>query len=142
MIQEWLMKRNCSFTPKKLILFYISLVFFSLVIAISFLALGVWPILVFTLIEIVAVTIGFLIYSRHALDYEKLVIDGKRLIIEKNSGGKLEQCEFNTDWVQLEIDQKTKRLIRFSQADQSLFIGHYVHINQLPNLYRDISRHL
>ncbi|MBJ7380876.1 MAG: DUF2244 domain-containing protein, partial [Polynucleobacter sp.] len=79
------MKRNCSFTPRKLILFYVSLVFFSLVIAISFFALGVWPILVFTLIEIVAVTIGFLIYSRHALDYEKLVIDGKRLIIEKNS---------------------------------------------------------
>ena len=63
------MKRNCALTPKQLFQFYAVLVFFSLLVGIGFLIAGVWMIIIFTCIELFALTLGFLIYARHALDY-------------------------------------------------------------------------
>ena len=45
--------------------------------------IGVWMIIIFTAIEIVALTIALYVYSKHALDYEKITIDGKKLLVEK-----------------------------------------------------------
>ncbi|MEI8403150.1 MAG: DUF2244 domain-containing protein [Alcaligenaceae bacterium] len=73
------MRRNCSLTPKQLFKFYIVLVCLSLIVAIGFLLAGAWVIPIFTALELSAVTIGFLIYCRHALDYETIEIEDKRL---------------------------------------------------------------
>jgi uncharacterized membrane protein len=50
--------------------------------------MGVWMVLIFTCIEITALTIALYVYSRHALDYEKITIDGQSMTIEKSWGGK------------------------------------------------------
>ena len=97
-MRTWLMKRNCSFSPKQVGLFYLSIVSFSLLVAFYFLFIGVWMIIIFTTIEILALTIALYIYSRHALDYEKITIIGKQLLFERSWGGKVQLEEFNTVW--------------------------------------------
>ena len=55
-----------------------------------FLLQGVWIIICFTLLELTIVAIALLVYARHALDYEKISVDGDQLIYEKSWGS---QCE-------------------------------------------------
>ena len=77
------MRRNCALTTKQFLKFYIALVCLSLIVATGFLLAGIWVVPIFTALELSAVTIGFLIYCRHALDCETIEIDGNRLIIKK-----------------------------------------------------------
>ena len=79
------MRRNCALTPKQLLKFYIVLVCLSVTVATGFLLAGVWVIPIFTSLELAAVSIGFLIYCRKALDCETIQIDGKRLIVKNLS---------------------------------------------------------
>jgi uncharacterized membrane protein len=65
-MKRWQMRKNCALTPRQLLNFYLALVFLSLVVATGFFLAGIWMISIFTALEISAVTIGFLIYSRHA----------------------------------------------------------------------------
>jgi uncharacterized membrane protein len=100
-MQTWLMKRNCSFSPKRVGVFHLSIVCFSLLVATYFLLIGVWMVIIFTSIEILALTFALYIYSRHALDYEKITIVGKQLLFERGWGGKLQSHEFNAIWTKL-----------------------------------------
>jgi len=81
-MKRWQMRRNCALTPKQLFSFYIALVCLSLIVATGFFVAGVWVISIFTALEISAVTIGFLIYCRHALDCETIEIEDKRLLVK------------------------------------------------------------
>ena len=87
-VRRWQMRRNCALTPKQLLQFYIALVCLSLIVATGFFLAGVCVIPIFTALELTAVTIGFLIYCRHALDSETIEVDGKRLIVKKFIGYK------------------------------------------------------
>ena len=95
-MRTWHTKRNCSFTPRQVGYFYLSMFLFSSFIATYFLLHGVWMILIFTVIELTVLGIALIVYARHALDYESIAIDGTALKIEKNIGGKIERHVFNT----------------------------------------------
>lgn len=100
-MKRWQMRRNCALSPKQLLKFYIALVCLSIAVAIGFFLAGVWVIPIFTALELTAVTVGFLIYCRHALDCETIEIEGKRLIIKKFIGYKETVYEFNSQWAKL-----------------------------------------
>ena len=76
-MKRWQMRRNCALTPKQLLQFYIVLVCISLIVAVGFFLAGAWVIPIFTALELSAVTLGFLIYCRHALDSETIEIEGR-----------------------------------------------------------------
>lgn len=52
--QEWVLRRNCSITPRQLVLVYAALCFVSLAIAMIFAVRGAWVILGFALVEMSA----------------------------------------------------------------------------------------
>ena len=141
-MHTWLMKRNCSFSPKQVGYFYASIVFFSLLVAGSFLLMGVWMVLIFTCIEIIALTIALYIYSRHALDYEKITIDGTNMTIEKSWGGKVERKELNTVWARIGRTEKHLYRLVLQHADQETPIGIFVNRDDLPQFERELKMHL
>jgi len=141
-MRSWHMKRNCSFTPRQVGYFYLSMLLFSSLIAAIFLVQGIWMILPFTLIELTALGIALLIYARHALDYESIAIDGNVLTVEKNIGGKLERHEFNSKWLQLKQEDHGKRLIRIEQSDKELPIGIFVPVDARPEFYQDLRQQI
>ena len=141
-MRTWLMKRNCSFSPKQVGLFYLSIVSFSLLVAGYFLLIGVWMIIIFTSIEILALTIALYVYSRHALDYEKITIVGKQLMVERSWGGKVQIDEFNTVWTKLIHKKDGRRDLVLATSTKELPIGYFVLANQQEQFERDLGSYL
>lgn len=83
---EWLMRRNCSLTPRQALLVYALLCSATLGIALVFLLQGAWMVLAFAVLESTAVGAALLHYSRHALDHERIVLDHTGLLVEHSSG--------------------------------------------------------
>ncbi len=98
-LKDWTIKRNCSVSPRQFVGFYVSLVLFSLVIAFMPVMYGVWLVLPFTGIELLAVGVAFVFYARHAVDYERIRLFPNRLLIEQVSAEQLTRFEFNPHWV-------------------------------------------
>ena len=133
------MKRNCALTPKQLFQFYAVLVFFSLLVGIGFLIAGVWMIIIFTCIELSALTLGFLIYARHALDYEEIEINGTILRITKFIGSKTKEYEFNSRWTQIVLPKDKPKIFILSSEKQNIELGQFVTQDQLPQLVSEIK---
>jgi uncharacterized membrane protein len=124
------MRRNCALTPRQLLQFYIALVCLSLIVATGFWLAGVWVIPIFTAIELTAVTIGFLIYCRHALDSESIEIDGKRLLVKKFIGYKDALYEFNTQWAKIEPPIEGSKTFHISQSHLRVELGQFIRHEQ------------
>jgi uncharacterized membrane protein len=136
------MRRNCALTPKQLLKFYIALVCLSLIVATGFLLAGVWVIPIFTALELSAVTIGFLIYCRHALDCETIEIEGKRLLVKKFIGYKETLYEFNTQWVKIEQPLESSKTFHLSQSSLRVELGQFIRREQQMALISSVRVHL
>ena len=97
---------------------------------------------VFTLLELSAVTLGFLIYCRHALDCETIEIDGKRLTVKKFIGYKETVCEFNTQWAKLELPVEGSKIFYISQSNQKVELGQFLRLEQQAPFIASVRAHL
>jgi len=140
--KHWQMRRNCALTPKQLLKFYIALVCLSLIVATGFLLAGVWVIPIFTALELSAVTIGFLIYCRHALDCETIEIEGKRLLVKKFIGYQETLYEFNTQWVKIEQPLESSKTFHLSQSSLRVELGQFIRREQQMALISSVRVHL
>ena len=141
-MRTWLMKRNCSFSPKQVGIFYLSIVSFSLLVALYFLLIGVWMIIIFTCIELIALTVALYVYSKHALDYEKITIVGNRLLVERSWGGKVRIEEFNTVWTKLIHKNDGRRDLVLATSTKEVPIGYFIVANQQEQFEKDLSSYL
>jgi len=141
-MKRWQMRRNCALTPKELLQFYIALVCLSVTVAAGFLIAGVWVILIFTAIELAAVTLGFLIYCRHALDCETIEVDGKRLIVKKFIGYKESVYEFNSQWAKVELPAEGSKVFHISQSNLRVELGQFLRQEQQLPLISELRAHL
>lgn len=135
---QWLLKRNCSITPGQLGALYASLCAVSLGIAALLWAQGARLVLPFTLVELVAVAVAFLVYARHAGDAEKIVIDDQLLVVELESGGRTEKAEFNRAWVRVVPRSGDGSLIEVSGQGCSVRVGRHLR----PELRRELAREI
>ena len=141
-MKRWQMRRNCALSPKQLLKFYIALVFLSVVVATGFFLAGVWMIPLFTILELSAVTLGFLIYCRHALDCETIEIDGKRLTIKKFIGYKETVYEFNTQWAKIELPLEGSKIFHINQSNLRVELGQFLMPEQQAPLIASVRAHL
>ena len=141
-MKRWQMRRNCALTPKQLLQFYMALVCLSLLVATGFLLAGIWVIPIFTALELSAVTIGFLIYCRHALDCETIEIDGNRLIVKKFISYKEAIYEFNTQWAKIELPLEDSKVFFISQSNLRVEIGQFIRQEHQLSLIASVRAHL
>ena len=136
------MRRNCALTPKQLLKFYIALVCLSVTVAAGFFLAGVWVILIFTALELSAVTLGFLVYCRHALDCETIEIEGKRLLVKKFIGYKETVYELNTQWAKIELPSEGSKVFYICQSTQRIELGQFLRPEQQMPLITAVRAHL
>jgi uncharacterized membrane protein len=141
-MKTWQMRRNCALTPQQLLWFYIALVCLSLIVGIGFFLAGVWMIPVFTTLELTAVTIGFLIYCRHALDCETIEIEGKRLLVKKFIGYRETVYEFNAQWAKIEPPLEGSKTFFITQSDLRVELGQFIRQEQQIPLIASLRRYL
>ena len=122
--------------------FYLALVCLSLIVATGFFLVGVWVVLIFTAIEITAVTVGFLIYCRHALDHETIEIEDKRLLIKKFIGSTETVYQFNTQWAKIELPTAGSKTFNIRQADLQVELGQFIRHEEQLSLIKQIRTHL
>ena len=136
------MRRNCALTPGQLLKFYIALICLSLTVATGFLLAGVKMILIFTAIELTAVTIGFLIYCRHALDFEEVEISGTRLLVRKFIAYKETVIEFNTRWAKISSPEEHEKVFFIEQTGQKVELGQFLRREQFKGLIAELRPYL
>lgn len=139
---HWFLRRNCALTPGQLGWLFVSICAVSLAIAAFFWVQGAVLVLPFTSLEIVAVGLAFLAYARHAADGEHIVLQGRRLVVELEQGGRLERAEFHREWVRVEPGPADRSLIEVSGQGRRMSVGRYLRPELRPVLAREIRRAL
>lgn len=139
---HWFLRRNCSVSPTQLGWLYASLCVVSLGIGTFFWFQGAVMILPFAWLEVLAVGAAFLAYARHAADREHILLQGRRLVVETESAGRLERAEFNRDWVRVEPGADDRSLIELSGQGRSVNVGRFVRPELRPVLAQEIRRAL
>lgn len=109
--KAWMFKRNCSFTPKQVGLFYLAQSSFALFVATFFYLRGVWVVFIFTIAVLIILAIALLIYARHTTDFESIEIQGQSLIIRIADGQKTDELEWNLSWVYVSPELNDKNLV-------------------------------
>ena len=66
--------------------------------------LGAWPVLPYSVLEIVLLGGAFYFVERRAEDWERLTIAGDRVVVEQAAGGKRQRHEFNRYWLRVEVE--------------------------------------
>ena len=135
---QWLLKRNCSITPRQMVGFYMSVCVLSLGIAAGFWMQGATLVLPFAGIEVVAFGAALLLYARHATDTEHIRLQAGRLTVEHTFGGTKHRVEFAPAWVRVEPEHGDGSLVELSGQGQRIVVGRFVR----PELRRQLADEL
>lgn len=135
---HWLLKRNCSVSPSQLGWLYASLCIVSLGIGGAFWLQGATLVLPFAWLELAAVGMAFVLYSRHATDRERIALQDGRLVIELENGGHVQRAEFAPRQVRIEPHDSDRSLIEVSGQGRSVRVGRYVRPELRAALAREI----
>ena len=97
---------NCSISWRDLVLFYIFTCVVALAIGIFFTLQGLWMVLPFSGLEMMALGYALYLTSRKVYRREVITLDRRRTRIEKGVQQASESWEFETSWVRL-VDEQT-----------------------------------
>lgn len=94
-------KRNCSLSPRALLVLLAATAGVSFAIGIGFALLGAWMILPFAGLEVAALAAAFYVNGRHAGDFERISLRRGLLKVEVREGDAVREHEFNPAWARL-----------------------------------------
>ena len=127
----WLIKRNCSASPTQLAAVFGSLVAVSFAFGLVFAVLGLWMVLPFVGLELVAVAVAFICYGRHAADVERIELADDRLTVERVEAEHRRRWEFDPRRVRVEMDERGKGSgagvrVRLASRGERIEIGRHL----------------
>jgi len=123
---EWVLKRNCSLTPRQLAAAYAVLFTMSFVVALIFLLLGAWHVFAFTMLEMAGVAIAFLHYARHATDHEHVALMDEYLLVERELAGETEQVRLDPYWTRISLPKNAREPISLEARGVRVDVGRFV----------------
>lgn len=135
---QWLLKRNCSATPHQMMSICVSLCLLSIGIALAFWHQGATLVVPFAWLEMLALGVALLVYSRHATDSELIRLQPGRLTVDRVYGRHVEHAEFAPAWVRVEPEHSDRSLIELSGQGQRITVGRFVR----PELRRQLADEL
>ena len=124
--RQWLMCKNCSFSPRQVIFFYLSLTAVSFLFAGIFAMQGLWLVLPFAVVENLVLAAALLYYARHALDREYVALRGDALHVCVVDGNRITHYCFNAHWVRLEWRGRRGDALWLCQSDKEIPLGIYL----------------
>ena len=144
---EWTLKRNCSMSPRQLASLIASLAIVSVGVASIFAYSGAWWILVFSFIEMAALFAAFVVYARHAGDYERIVVTPDAVIIEFNSGSEVVRQQAHPALARVEYPYPAEApggnsLIGLALGGKAVELGRFVPYLKREGLAQEIRAHL
>jgi uncharacterized membrane protein len=102
----WTIKRNCSASPAQLAGVFASIVAVSFGFGVAFAAQGLWLVLPFVGLELLAVAAAFFCYGRRAADYERIEIRGGEIAVEQVEGSRRSLRRLPSQWARVELQRR------------------------------------
>ena len=127
--RTWVIKRNCSATPRQLALVFGSIIALSMLFGIAFAVLGLWLVLPFAGLELAAVAAAFFVTARHATDYERIQVSGPALEIEQVRGPRRRTWSLPVAWTRVEpetaggLSMRTSRCVVVASGSTRIEVG-------------------
>ncbi len=125
-VRQWIIKRNCSITPRQLLMVYAVLGSVSLSIAIFFTLRGAWYVLGFAVLEMAAVGAAFLNFGRHAADSERLELTKNDLIVTLLLAGKERSFRFNPRTTHIALPRTRDELVGLEDGLAKVAVGRFL----------------
>lgn len=125
-IREWVLKRNCSLTPRQLVVAYSALCASALIVAAYFLMHGAWYVLGFAFLELLAVGSAFLWFARHATDRECIALTEDCLLVELVETEQVQQVRLDPRSTRVESPKIYGGLVRLEANGTCVEVGRFV----------------
>jgi uncharacterized membrane protein len=139
---EWLLKRNCSLSPRQTGVVYGLLCAGLLGIGLGFTFRGAWLILAFAMLEIGALVLALLYYARHACDCERIALSDDCLLVEGISAGQLWQVRLERCWTRILLPDRKRRLIQLESRGVKVAVGGYISEEARQEVAQELRRAL
>ncbi|GAA5234849.1 hypothetical protein GCM10025795_31140 [Verticiella sediminum] len=123
---RWLLRKNCSLSPRQVALFYLSLTLLSFAFAAYFSWRGLWLVWPFALAENLLLACALLYYARHALDRECVCLDGDALTVDVVRGAVVTRHAFNAAWARLEWRGRRGDVLWLCEGRRAMPLGLWV----------------
>ncbi len=94
-------KPNDSSTPFQAFALRVIGSIWFIMVSLNCLLMGAWPVIIYALLTILAVTFAFKCCNKKANDYERLLINEHQLILEKEVSGTYEKHQFIPHWLKV-----------------------------------------
>lgn len=134
-------RRRCSSYDRRLILVVFGSLFcFSLVVALVFAVLGAWLIIPFAGLEIAALGCAAGWARRRSADFERLALEGDRIVVETGDRGLVQRFEFNRCWARLVTGADGSVALR--SHGREIVIGRYCGDEGREELARELRSRL
>jgi uncharacterized membrane protein len=141
---SYVLKRPLSSSPQFLLGFMGSLSLLCLIIAIAWAYMGATWVLVFAVVDVLALTAAVIWCFRHSMDKERIVLSKNTLSIEREVAGRSESWIMQRFYVRLSSIEvslgpfKSPRL-KVSAQDQSVVLGGFCHSSAIKQLEKQLK---
>ncbi len=124
--REWILKKNCSITPRQLAKAYMALCVASFLVAGYFVVHGAWLVMVFSVLEMAAVAAAFMYFARHATDRELIALGDDGLVVQLVQAEQISQYCMNPGATRVEFPDIRHRLIGLEADGDRVEVGRYL----------------
>jgi uncharacterized membrane protein len=123
---QWLLKPNCSMSPRQIGAVYLSLCAVAALIGGFFYAQGAPWVAAFAGVELLALGAALLVYARHAGDRETLTLGRGLLHVQRTRAGRVDEHEWPLQWLTVEPVAGQGSLVQLRGRGQQLRVGRFL----------------
>jgi uncharacterized membrane protein len=127
---RFVLSPNCSISWRELVAFYLLTCVVALAVGLFFSLQGLWLVLPFSGLEMMALGIGLYVTSRRVYRREVITLDQNLTRIEKGVRRVHQRWEFRTPWVRVidecPNDRSAVRMLAISESGESVEVGSFL----------------
>jgi uncharacterized membrane protein len=140
--REWVLKKNCSISPRQLAKAYLAICCASLMVASYFTWQGAWLIMVFAVLEMAAVATAFLYFGRHATDRECIALNEAELVVELVRAEKISQFRLDPWRTRVAMPALRHGLIGLEGSAGRVEVGRFLTERKRREFARELDQEL
>jgi uncharacterized membrane protein len=137
---QWLLKPNCSMSPRQLGAVYLSLCAVAALIGGFFYVQGAPWVAAFAGIELLALGLALLVYARHAGDRETLTLGRGLLHVQRTRAGRADEHELPLQWLTVEPAAGQGSLVQLRGRGQQVRVGRFLRPQDRATLALELRR--
>jgi len=141
--REWLLKRNCSLSPRQFVVAMSGLCLGLIVFSLPFVFLyGAWMVLAFAILEAAALATAFLHYARHACDHEHIVLADNALLVECIEAERVRQIRLEPQWLRVVPPKRYGELISLESGRCAVQVGRFLTLEKRQLLAEELRQEI